>query len=65
MGFFRLSRKYNVKKDLDNGFDEILVVALDRKTRDRIENELRESNLSKEERIKIMHIGELFASSHV
>jgi DNA-binding MarR family transcriptional regulator len=53
---------YNVKKDLDNdtGFDEILVVALDKKTRERIDSDLQESGLGKEERVKLVDISELF-----
>lgn len=58
---------YNVKKDLgkDNGFDEILVVALDRRIRDKIEKELEESGLDREERIKLMDISELFKASDI
>jgi hypothetical protein len=58
---------YNVKKDLDcdDGFNEILVLALDRMTRERIENNLEKSTVDRQEKVKIMDIGELFASSHV
>jgi hypothetical protein len=56
---------YNAKKDLDTGFDEILVVALDRKTRDRIGSDLQESGMDKEERVKLMDISELFKPNDV
>ncbi len=50
---------YNVKKDLDYGFDEIMVAALDRRIRERIEQELKEANLEKSERVKLLDVSEL------
>jgi hypothetical protein len=44
------------KKDLDDGFDEILVVALDRRIREKIENELKEAGLADEEKVKLQDI---------
>lgn len=58
---------YNVKKNLDSndGFDEILVLALDRGTRERIEKDLKESGIDRQGKVNITDIGELFVSSHV
>lgn len=46
---------YNAKKDLESaeGFGEILVVAIDKKIRDKIERDFEESGLDKEERVKL------------
>lgn len=53
---------YNVKKDLDSDekFDEILVLALDNKTRERIEQELKEAGLDGEDRILLSLISRFF-----
>ncbi|MGD2084553.1 MAG: hypothetical protein PVH61_00065 [Candidatus Aminicenantes bacterium] len=58
---------YNVKKDLENDdvFDEILVVALDRKSRERIEMELKEAGLDGDERVKLFDIKEFLNPTDV
>ncbi len=58
---------YNVKKDLEdgNGFDEILVVSLDKKVRDKIEEGLKDSGLDKEGKVKLLDVGELLKSADV
>jgi len=44
---------YNIRKDLDYGFDEIIVVALDEKIKSKIENELKNLDYSIRKSVKI------------
>ena len=58
---------YNIKKNLDydNGFDEIMMVALDRRIRERIELELKEAELDGDERVKLLDIKEFLNPTYV
>jgi hypothetical protein len=63
----RPKRKYNIKKDLDYGFDEIIVAAVDKATKERIVTESKESglDLEKEGRVEIVEITGFLNSGHV
>ena len=43
---------YNIRKDLDYGFDEVISIALNNKIKEKIMQELKKSGLDKEKRIK-------------
>lgn len=47
---------YNVKKNLDYGFEEIIVAALDRGIKENILSDLNEAGLDSDERIKVTEI---------
>ena len=56
---------YNVKKNLDNGFNEIIVAAMDRKTKEKIDICLKEAGMDGEEKVKVVEIAEFLNSDHV
>ncbi|MGD2091533.1 MAG: DUF87 domain-containing protein [Candidatus Aminicenantes bacterium] len=56
---------YNVKKNQACGFDEIILAALNRKIRDRIEHELRESGLGSDDIIRVTDINGILDSYNV
>jgi hypothetical protein len=49
---------YNVKKNLDNGFDEIVVTVLDGVIKGKIDEGLKEAGLDGEDRVKLLDIRE-------
>jgi hypothetical protein len=56
---------YNVKKNLDYGFEEIIVAALDREIKEKILSGLKESGLDSDERIKVAEIADILDTYHV
>jgi hypothetical protein len=56
---------YNVKKNLDYGFDEIIVAALDRGIKEKILSGLKESGLDSDKRINVTEIHDLLDSDNV
>jgi hypothetical protein len=56
---------YNIKKDLDFGFEEIQVVALDKNTEEKIIRDLKESGLDGEERVKVVEIAGFLNTGNV
>jgi DNA-binding MarR family transcriptional regulator len=50
---------YNIKKNLEYGFDDIIVAALDKGIKDKILPELKESGLSSDEKIKVTEIADI------
>lgn len=51
---------YNIRKDLEAGFDRTICVTLNNKTKGRIMMELKGFGLDKDERIKLLEFNELF-----
>jgi hypothetical protein len=51
---------YNILKDLEAGFDEVISVALNSKIKEKIMSELLESGLDKNKNIKLIEISEFF-----
>lgn len=49
---------YNIKKDLDAGFDEVICVCLTEKIKNDIISQLKEAGLDKGEEIKVFRIAE-------
>jgi len=47
---------YNIKKNLDYGFDEIIVAALDRCIKEKILSGLNETGLNRDERVMVTEI---------
>jgi DNA-binding MarR family transcriptional regulator len=56
---------YNVKKNLDYGFEEIIVAALDRGIKEKILSELNETGLDLDERIKVTKINDILDTDYV
>jgi hypothetical protein len=56
---------YNVKKNLDYGFEEIIVAALDRGIKEKILSDLNEAGLDSDERIKVTEIADILNNYHV
>jgi DNA-binding MarR family transcriptional regulator len=56
---------YNVKKDLEFGFEEIQVAALDKNTKEKIIRDLKESGLDGEDRVKVVEIEEFLKNGDV
>lgn len=54
----------NVKKNLDYGFEEIIVVALDGKIKEDIMQKLKEAGLNGEERVRLLDIKEFLELNH-
>ena len=51
---------YNIRKDLEAGFDEVISVALNSKIKEKIMSELLESGSDKNKNIKLIDISEFF-----
>ena len=56
---------YNIKKDLDFGFEEIQVAALYKNTKEKIIRDLKQSGLAGEDRVKVMEIEEFLKNGDV
>ena len=56
---------YNIKKNLDYGFDEIIVAALDKGIKEKILSELNETGLDSDERIKVTEITDILNTDYV
>jgi hypothetical protein len=56
---------YNIKKNLDYGFDEIIVAALNKATRERIVSELKDAGQGKEKRIEVVEVSGFLNCGHV
>jgi len=51
---------YNIKKDLEAGFDEVNSVAFNNKIKEKIMLEIKKSGLDKDHRVKLFDINEFF-----
>ncbi|MFQ6084419.1 MAG: hypothetical protein ACE5KE_06455 [Methanosarcinales archaeon] len=51
---------YNIRKDLDCGFDKVISIAIKNKIKEKILLELKKSGLDNEKRIKLLAITEFF-----
>jgi hypothetical protein len=56
---------YNVKKNLDNGFDEIVVTVLDGRIKEKIDAGLKEAGIDGEESVKVVEIAKFLSPDHV
>lgn len=56
---------YNVKKNLDSGFDEIVVTVLDGRIKEKISQGLKEAGMDGEEKVKVIEIADFLDTSNV
>jgi hypothetical protein len=56
---------YNVMKNLEYGFDEIIVAALNKATRERIVTELKDAGQGKEEKVEVVEVTRFLNPGHV